>query len=223
MHNDFRKILIDNSMILFIRNSRYFDKFLKKVARKESSRLFKMVHIYLIVLFEAFNKDFFTTLLSTKPNCMKTASKKLNYEEIIGFESIEELHEFLALQITDQFGRQNIDQFAKFVNTKFKLDVTSKFKDWNKLREKYYCRNLVVHNKSRVSNDYIKLINGFGPNDIDKELKIDYPYISDCINHIWKYIELIFEEIAIKFKLKITPKNVFDLDFPEPLLFEDLE
>jgi len=208
---------INNSKSNWIK---FWDEFSEKIIRNESSRLFKMVHISLIELFEAFNKDFFTCLLSARPNCMRTKKEKLSYEEIIQFETIEELHEFLALQITDQFGRQNIDQYAEFINTKFNIDLTSKCKNWKKLREIYYRRNLVVHNKSRISNDYIGKINGLGPNDIDRELKINYAYIVESFDHIWKYIEFIFKEIVDKFKLKVVHKNVFDLGYPDDLLFE---
>jgi len=202
---------------------KYWKDFSEEIIQEQNSRLFKMVHVALIALFEAFNKDFFTILLSAKPKSMRTKSKKISFEEIIRFGSLEKLYEFLALQITDKFGRQNIDDLAKFINDSFKIDLNLKFEDWEKLRENYYRRNLTVHNKCKISNDYIEKINGYGPDDINKELKIDYSYIYDCIDHLWKYIELLFKEIVNKFKLKVVPENVFDLDYPDPLLFKDIE
>ncbi|MFX1344264.1 MAG: hypothetical protein ACFFBC_14425 [Promethearchaeota archaeon] len=192
------------------------------IIQEDTSRLFKMVLMSLFGLFEAFNKDFFTSLLSVKSECMKTKDKKLNYEEILSHNSFEELHHFIALQETDMFGRNDIDYLAKFLKKKFKIEIISEFKDWEKLRESYYRRNVVVHNRSKVSNDYINKINNYGPTDLNKELKVTYEYIEQCHDYIWNYIEWIFKEIIQKFKLEVKLKDVLDLDYPEEELFKDL-
>ncbi len=55
--------------------------------------LMKMTLIYLFAIFEAFNKDFFVKLYSSKPELMKSDKKQISYKQALGFTSLEDLHE----------------------------------------------------------------------------------------------------------------------------------
>ncbi len=63
----------------------------------------KMSLIYLFSLFEAFNKDFFQTLYKYKPELMKSKKKHLNYELILKFSDINDIHEYIIQNEVNQY------------------------------------------------------------------------------------------------------------------------
>ncbi len=90
-----------------------------------------MVQITLFPYFEAFNKDFIKNLTS--------------YEEIIFHIDYEQL---------DNYGHLDIDKLNNELKNRFGLDLSKDFNAWEDLRENYYRRNVIVHNKFQVSKIY---------------------------------------------------------------------
>lgn len=192
-----------------------FKKINKQFLGEKNNQLFKMIIVSCLSIFEAFNKDFFKTLYTLRPENLKREEKvDFNYKELIEFRSMEALYEELARQKVDQFGRKSIDELAEELKKKHKFDLIKNFKKWKALREKYYRRNIIVHNKGRVSKDFIEKIKDYNDNDIGKELDLSFDYVEDCISNVWVYIEFIFEKIGSKNKLEINYEEVYDLDAP---------
>lgn len=162
--------------------------------------ILNMAHIYLITLFEAFNKDFFQELLSRKPEIM-ISDKKIGYDEILRYNSLDEMHEFMASKKIDEISYMNIDEFAsEFINKNFKIDLSKKFKKWDDIREKYYRRNIIIHNGGRISEIYAQKLNR-SLEDVGITLNNDINYIKDCFEDVHGYISFITQEIFAKFKL----------------------
>lgn len=192
----------------------------KRLLGEKNNQLFKMIIVSCISIFEAFNKDFFKTLYTLRPENLKREEKvDFNYKELIEFRSIEALYEELARRKVDQFGRKSIDELAEELEKKHKFDLTKNFKKWKALREKYYRRNIIVHNKGEISKDFVEKIKDYNDTDIGKELDLSIDYVEDCISNVWVYIEFIFEKIGNKNKLEINYKEVYDLDAPISFLW----
>ena len=165
--------------------------------------LMKMTLVYLFAIFEAFNKDFFFKLYSSKPELMKSDQKQISYEEILNFPSLEELHKNIASKEVDKLGRINIDKLAKMLNDKFKINIEEDFEYWDVLRENYYRRNIVVHYNGKISEDYLKKMNP--PSEkLNDELVVDPSYVHFCSYNIGAYLDFIFSKIKEKFNLDIT-------------------
>lgn len=198
----------------------FFKDLDKRLLGKKNNQLFKMIIVSCLSIFEAFNKDFFETLYTLKPENLKRKNKvDLTYEELIEFSSMEAIYEELARRKVDQFGRKSIDKLAEELDKKHKFNLTKNFRMWKVLREKYYRRNIVVHNRGRVSKEFIEKIKAYNDTDIGKELDLPYDYVEECISNVWEYILFIFEKIGKKYNLEINYKEVFDLDTPVSFLF----
>ncbi len=163
----------------------------------------RMTLIYLFAIFETFNKDFFFKLYSSKPELMKSNQTLINYEEIFNFTSLEELHKNIASKEVDKLGRINIDELAKMINNKFKINIEEDFEYWDVLRENYYRRNIVVHYNGKISEDYLKKMN-LPPERLNEELVVDPSYVHFCSYNIGAYLDFIFNKIKEKFNLDIT-------------------
>ena len=166
---------------------------------------YNMIHINLFTNFEAFNKDFFLKVYFSKPELLlkKSAAlqkgekdRMLEFRDILKYSTYEEIIFHMAYEQVDNYGRLNIDGINNELKNKFKLDLTKDFDDWEDIKEKYYRRNVVVHNKSQVS----KLYNDkTGKNErIGSKLRNNPKYIRSIRNNLDRYIDFIYDRITAK-------------------------
>ena len=158
--------------------------------------LLKMAHIYLMAEFEAFNHDYFTKLLVYKPQLMIKPSKSmkktftLTFEQIIEYQSEEALFTGMIEKFISNIP-SNIDLFGtKLLDLCFNIKVSTHFQKWENLRESYYRRNAIVHNKGRYSENYIKNMN-LNFDLLNKEIDIDIDYLRDSYELLIKYIKFV--------------------------------
>ncbi len=200
--------------------SKLFNDLDKRLLGEKNNQLFKMIIVSCMSILEAFNKDFFITLYTLRPENLKREEMvDFNFRELIEFSSMEAIYKELARRKVGQFGRKSIDKLVEELNKKHKLNLIKNFKKWSALREKYYRRNIIIHNRGRVSKDYIEKIKGYNDTDIGKELDLSFDYVEDCISNVWEYIVFIFEKIGNKNKLEIDYKEVYNFDMPLSFLF----
>lgn len=163
--------------------------------------ILKMGLIYLFSLFEAFNKDFFQTLFKFKPELMKTKDKHLNYEALLNFSDIDELHECIIQEEINSLGYLDIDQIVDTLIDKFKINLKEDFEYWKPLRENYYRRNIIVHNDGKISEIYLKKMS-LEKGQLNEELNCDIDYLWKCHDDIKSYMDFIDDSIRKKFNLK---------------------
>ena len=169
--------------------------------------ILRMGLIYLFSLFEAFNKDFFQTLFKFKPELMKTKDKHLNYEELLNFSDIDELHECITQEEINSLGYLDIDQIADTLMNKFKFNLKEDFEYWKPLRENYYRRNIIVHNDGKISEIYLKKMS-LNKNQQNEELNCDIDYLWKCHDAIKSYMDFIDDSIRKKFNLKSLIESI---------------
>lgn len=167
-----------------------------------------MIHVNLFTYFEAFNKDFFLEVFLSNPKSLlknSEAKKKgesdkiLDYREILDFSTYEEIIFHMSYKQVEKYAYLNIDRFNRELKSKFDIDLSINFKNWDELRENYYRRNVVVHNKSRISKIYAFKMNC--EDEIEHGLRSNPNYIKSVGNNIDKYIDFIYDKITAKFKL----------------------
>ncbi len=168
-----------------------------------------MIHVNLFSYFEAFNKDFFLEVFLSNPKSLLKsleAKKKgesdkiLNYKEILDFSTYEEIIFHMSYKQVEKYAHLDIDKFNKELISKFNIDLSKNFENWDELRENYYRRNAIVHNKSRISKIYAFKMNC--EKNIEHGLRNDPKYIRNIRNNIDKYIDFIYDKISTKYKLK---------------------
>jgi len=166
-----------------------------------NEHMLKMSMIYLFSLFEAFNKDLFQALFLNKPYLMKSKIKELDYETILGFSDINDLHEYLSHKEVDKYGYYDIDELSKFLVETFNISLEEDFEYWKELRENYYRRNIIVHNDGKISKVYLKKL-ALPEEQLNKELITDKFYLGDCYRNIKNYMDIISESIRKIFNIE---------------------
>jgi hypothetical protein len=164
------------------------------------SNLLKMAHIYLMAEFEAFNHDYFTNLLICKPQLMIEPVKFLKKPFTLSFEQIIEYHnqEALYIEMVNRFISSipsNIDLFiTKFLDPCLNIKFSTQYQRCESLRESYYRRNAIVHNKGRYSENYLKNLN-LDPNLLNEKIEVDIDYLENCYEALINYINFIHKLI----------------------------
>ena len=153
-----------------------------------------MLAVNLIVLFEAFNKDFFLELYLYNPEMLKNKDKTLNYDKILDYKSIKDIIHQFAREKIDKFGRESIDWLKNQIKISFKLNITNDFSDWKCLRDFYYIRNDIVHNQSIMPE---RLDENLNPIDEDrKKYSLDLNSLKKYSNTIINYLNYIHKNIV---------------------------
>ncbi|GAH61596.1 unnamed protein product, partial [marine sediment metagenome] len=135
--------------------------------------------IYLIAIFEAFNKDFFTELFSNMPN----------------------------LEIN--FTSWNIDYLSnQLKNDKnFQIDLSTSYSSWVDLRENFYRRHIIVHNNGIINQKYASKI-GLSSKFIGDEVGNDFEYLESCCKNVCDYMEFLYNTIINKFQINISNQSL---------------
>ena len=150
----------------------FIDKFQKRI-----NYLAKMTLVFQFSFFETCLKDLVKKIYNNKPELMKPGnlSKKVNDDS----KTVEELVKILNREV-DWWGYRSIDKIANRLNARFKINLKQDFKNWEKLREAYYIRNIVVHNSSIVNER------------LCKQLDYDHSRIGEILDIQTEYIEKIY-------------------------------
>ena len=164
------------------------------------NHILKMGLIYFFTLFEAFNKDYFQELFVFKPDLMKGKDKKVDLDDILHLKNIDDLLKSLSQNQGDRFGYIDIDEFARFILKKFKVDLKNKLDCWSNLRESYYRRNIIVHNDGKISEVYLKKLS-LGNDRLNEELNCDIECIWKLHYDIQAYMDFIDDSIRKRFNL----------------------
>jgi hypothetical protein len=185
----------------------------------KSEHLMNMTLVYLLALFESFNKKFFQTLLINKPELMKSKKRTINYEKLVDFNSLKELYKYLAEEITNKLGYKDVDKLKDYISKHYNVSLNKEFRKWENLRDNYYRRNIVVHNNGRISKLCIRKLN-LSPDLLNSKPIMNIEYITECANTIKNYMDFLFTKIKEKFKLEISVKRFapLPLNFDKPMI-----
>lgn len=169
------------NLVLSLREFLYwhYNDFIVKF-QKRINYLAKMTLVFQFSFFETCLKDLVKKLYNNKPELMKPSnpSKKVNGDT----ETAEELIKILNREV-DWWGYRSIDKIAKRLNARFKINLRQDFKNWEKLREAYYIRNIIVHNSGIVNEP------------LCKQLDYDHSRIGEIFDIQPEYIENIYKII----------------------------
>ncbi len=186
-----------------------FDIVLKifKGTKTQADFALKMLHVFIISLYEGFNREFFIEVFLSKPNLMM---KNLNKKKLKITSSSSSLLEVATEKVT-KF-KKNVDWLADYLKNKsFNIDIKADFKEWTGFRENFYRRNVIVHNIGVIDDDYCNKI-GLSKTEIGKPLVMGKKYLLECKKNFIAYFEFIYEEITDKLGITKGKKKILDFN-----------
>ncbi|OGC86552.1 MAG: hypothetical protein A2V73_03570 [candidate division Zixibacteria bacterium RBG_19FT_COMBO_42_43] len=155
----------------------------------------EMSLVYLIAEFEQFLGRSLALIFDRQPDIIKSSKKQISYEELFDYKNFEEVKEKIIEKEVNSLTSQDIDDVNKYLNERFKLDLTQ-HENWKKFKECFYRRNIVIHNSCYPDETYRKKTGYKGKHD---RLSITKPYLSRCIKLFEMYSEIIRDVFTKKF------------------------
>jgi uncharacterized protein YutE (UPF0331/DUF86 family) len=154
--------------------------------------------------FLCYLKDVLVEVVNKQPNILKSSETE-KLEDILSFESIEELREFIIEKKLKTLFYKNIDDINKFFTDKLGMDILGDSKDELNLLIKQ--RNVIVHNRAKINDELLALVPQY-ENHFGEQLIFKY----DKLEHILLFLNNLAVDIDTKlidkFKLEKI-KNQF--------------
>lgn len=162
--------------------------------KKDSMNFLKIIHIYIITIYESFNREFYSNLQETKSEFEK---KKLP--------------------------KAGVKYLSEFLEKSIKIDIKNDFKYWKYFREHVCRRNVIAHSMGVIDKDYIKcnklIKSNLKEKVIGENIYHGILYIKLCLNNIVRYFIFIIKN---NFKFLLFRKIIELIDNNNVKSFENL-
>jgi hypothetical protein len=171
--------------------------------------LYDMALTHAIAILEAFLSDFLSAIFTERPETLKSENTA-SYEEILSFQSMKSLTKHLATTRVKKIMSDNIDDVAEEIQKMFSIDI-SRGNDFNVIREAFYRRHVVVHNKGIADKKYCEKI----PNSqVGVKLSTNYEYLATLFAAIGQLVDYLDKHFSRKMRYKRDPRTNLLLTTP---------
>ena len=154
----------------------------------------EMSLVYMITVFESYLESVLTTTFEKRPECL-SSSKMISFEEVVAnLKSNEVLNALIGKEI-DEVLRKDIEKINEYFLQKFKVTLSEFVPDWNEFKERFYRRNIIVHNMGMVNEEYRRKTGHRGK---EKKLTVSEEYLNKSFE--------MFEEISKKIMFEFYGK-----------------
>lgn len=219
---DFKKInekrkmgTYKNAILQFNSKNKFLRNMCESIDLMQSSDLVRnMSLVYLIAVFENFIQRVLLISFRKRPEILRTCQKNLNYEELLKFNNmdevkegiiekeimvvngdIEELREYIKKRFGIEISEfvEDREKIQQFIKLKIGIETAKAF-DWNEFKERFYRRNLLIHNSGMPNKLYRQKTGYKGKNE---QLKVSMEYLIESMSlfsQISMNIGLAFEE-----------------------------
>jgi len=161
-----------------------FDKFIRDMSL-----------IYLVAEFESFLRNVLEISFGKKPEILASSRKTITYEELVKFEKIDDAKEQIIEREILSVINQDIENIERYFEEKFNVQL-SLFPSWKEFKERFYRRNIVVHN-SGMTNKLYRLKTGYRGKD--KQMTVSQQYLEESIRLFEQMGLYIAEQLYDKF------------------------
>ena len=153
--------------------------------------------VYLIAQFESFLQNILRISFLEKPESLMSCQKSMTFEELMKFKDIDSVkQQIIQKEILSRIN-QDIEDINKYFGQKFNTDL-SQFVNWKEFKERFYRRNILIHN-SGMTNKLYRLKTGYKGKT--KRMTVSQGYLKDSIELFEKMALKISEHFDSKFKV----------------------
>ena len=169
--NKVRKISsYKNAILEFNTKNPFYKAVCESIDLMQSRDLVRVMSlVFLVTIFEEFLKKNLTISFRKRPEALRSCQKNLSYEELLKFNDILEAREGI-IEKENAIVNEDIETISEYIQKKFGIDIAiishedgqkihkhaltllkiDKPYNWSDFKERFYRRNLIVHN-SRFS------------------------------------------------------------------------
>lgn len=179
-----------------------FEKLLnEKVLRMSGIDVIRnMSLVYLVSLFEGYLQKVLQAFFDNKPEALKTCQKNITYEELLENKTISEAKQKIIEKETE-IVNEDIEIIKEYFKKKFNIEF-SVLVDWKEFTERFYRRNILIHNSGFPNKTY-RSKTGYSGSNVQQIVSKPYlDYSFDLFNKMSQQVGLALEEKIIRYKKK---------------------
>lgn len=162
----------------------HFDKFIRDMSL-----------VYLVAEFESFLRNVLEISFGKKPEILSSSRKTIRYEEIVKFKKIGDVKEQIIEREILSIINKDVENINEYFEEKFNVQL-SLFPSWKEFKERFYRRNIIVHN-SGMTNKLYRLKTGYKGKD--KQMTVSQQYLEESIRLFEQMGLHIAEQLYDKF------------------------
>lgn len=158
-----------------------------------------MMYVKTMDNFENYFKEILAEIVRCEPRVLKSKqTEQLDF--ILSFDNFNDLIDAIAEKKIESLFYQGIDGIQKFFKDKIGVEIFAEKSESINLLIKQ--RNLAVHNRSKISKEFIKQFpdDGFVENMF---LDFKFEYVEKVLTALYKIIHEVDNQFCRKFKLEI--------------------
>ncbi len=152
--------------------------------------------VYLIAEFESFLRKVLEITFEKRPETLSTSQKNITLKELMKFKDINDAKQQIIQKEILSIINQDIEDINRYFERKFNVEL-SQFINWKKFQERFYRRNILIHN-SGWTNGLYRLKTGYKGKD--KRMTVSQDYLKESIELFEDIYRKISEHFYIKFK-----------------------
>ena len=111
--------------------------------------------VYLVAEYESFLQHTLCVLFELRPEAMISTHRSFTVEELIKCNDVQEVRETIYRREAESVIREDIEEVRKHFKDRLSVDLAG-FTNWKQFSERFYRRNILVHNSGVVNEIYRK-------------------------------------------------------------------
>jgi len=168
---------------------------------KFSGDITEMVMARLSDNFTTYTSDIIRECLKAKPDALRS-KESITVEQVLSFESIEELQEFVVDRKVNELSYLGFSKLAEWISNRFGISDLQKLPSHQAIALLIEIRNCVVHNRGCASRKYIENSAHTEKIKLGEKLCITMDDITLAALATSEVVTYLDEELSVKFSLK---------------------
>lgn len=151
----------------------------------------EMTLVYLITSFEVYLSDILKLAFRVRKEMLKASPKYIPYKEAISYPDMDCLLDGIIDKEVKEILNKNIDDISKTLAGKFKsLNLEENGEIWQKFREYWYRRNIIIHNYGKPDSTYNRKTKS--NYDHGKRLLVEQNYLNEGFDLFESYADMLY-------------------------------
>jgi hypothetical protein len=117
-------------------------------------------------------------------------------EELMKLKSLDSAKEEIIGKVAIEITNKDIEEIKEDFQDKLKINI-SEYSEWEKFKERFYRRNVLIHNSGLPNDRYRKKTNYKGKNE---RLTVSENYLDESIVMFYEMAGKLTEDLKNKFK-----------------------
>jgi hypothetical protein len=151
--------------------------------------------VYLIAAYESFLEKILSILFERRPETLKSTRKGLTTEELIMCKDIGTAIRRISEREVELVIHQDVEETRMYFKDRLGVDLRQ-FTNWREFSERFYRRNIIVHNSGMTNEIYRRKAGYKGK---DKRMDVSQAYLTESIQLFESAAKEISEHFQAKF------------------------